>query len=179
VTITISVTESSILAALRAFLLSILPAGTEVVRGQVNRVPPPKGSNYLVMTPLMRTRLATNVHSYSDPFPDPGSSQSIQQSTQVSIQLDVHGPAAGDNAQMIMMLLRDDLACQSFTGSGFAIQPLYTSEPRQMPFVTGEDQYEDRWTLDAELQANPVITIDQQFAGTLKAEIIEIEATYG
>lgn len=179
VTIAVSITQSNITTALRSFLLSILPAGTECVLGQVNRVSSPTSPNYVAMTPLMRTRLATNVHSYTNPTLVSDGSQSITQSTQVSVQLDVHGPAASDNAQIIMTLLRDDVACQFFKSSGFDIQPLYTSEPRQMPFVTGEDQYEDRWSIDAELQANPTITINQQFADTLDVGLVNIEATYG
>jgi hypothetical protein len=63
---TLSITESQTLAALRSFLLSVLPAGIEVVRGQDNLVSQPKGPSFVVMTPLMRTRLATNVDTYDD-----------------------------------------------------------------------------------------------------------------
>lgn len=63
---TLSLTESQTLAALRSFLLSVLPAGIECVRGQDNGVPTPKGPNFVIMTPLLRTRLATNVDTYED-----------------------------------------------------------------------------------------------------------------
>lgn len=50
----------------RAFLLTILPAGTEVVVGQVNRVPQPEGENHVVIWPLLRDRLGTNLRSDGD-----------------------------------------------------------------------------------------------------------------
>ena len=51
---------------LRAFLQSILPPGIEIVVGQANRVPMPPGKDFVVMTPLHRPRLATNVDTNSD-----------------------------------------------------------------------------------------------------------------
>lgn len=63
---TLSLTEAQVLTALRSFLLSVLPSGTEVVRGQDNRVPEPGVANFVVMTPLMQPRLGTNEVSYFD-----------------------------------------------------------------------------------------------------------------
>jgi hypothetical protein len=158
--ITIDQTEPQAFTALRAFLLAILPAGTDAVRGQVNRVPEPACPNFVIMTPIHRMRLATNVDSYDDAaltgsiagttltvtavefgtiqvgapvygagvaaataITAPGTgtggvgtyvispAQSVtsqalfagiahvSQSTQITIQLDVHGPASADNAQ--------------------------------------------------------------------------------
>lgn len=177
-TVSVSITESNILTVLRAFLITILPDGTEIVKGQVNRVSPPTSPNYVVMTSLMRTRLSTNVDAYSDPFPTPGGDRTILTATRATIQLDVHGPMAGDNSQLLLARLRDDAACQAFSTSGFEMQPLYATDPRQMPFITGEGQYEDRWSLDAEIQINPVVTVTQQFAGALTAGIINVDAEY-
>lgn len=59
-------TEVQTFTALRAFLLRVLPAGTDVVRGQDNRVPEPRVSNFVVMTPLSQPRLGTNRTTYFD-----------------------------------------------------------------------------------------------------------------
>jgi len=88
----------------------------------------------------------------------------IEQYTQVTVQLDVHGPSSADNAQVITTLFRDQYASQMFYQSGFDMAPLYTSDPRQSPFMNGEQQYEDRWTIDLVLQANPVLSVPLQFA---------------
>jgi hypothetical protein len=59
-------TQSAALTALRSFLLAILPAGVEVIQAQGNRAPEPKVSDFVVMTPILRARLSTNVDTYAD-----------------------------------------------------------------------------------------------------------------
>ena len=63
---TISLTESQELTALRAFLLSVVPVGVEVIRGQVNRVAEPVGSDFVVFTPIGQPRIGTNYTTYQD-----------------------------------------------------------------------------------------------------------------
>lgn len=58
--------QSQVLQCLRSFLLSVLPPGVEVVRGQDNRVPEPAGPDLVIMTPFRQGRLAFNVDSYVD-----------------------------------------------------------------------------------------------------------------
>lgn len=164
---TISLTEADVLAVLGDFLTLVLLPTVNVVRAEINRVPEPLGSDYVVMTPILRDRFSTNADSYVDV---PGAGQRLSlQSTRTTVQLDVHGPAGADNAQILSTLLRGGFACDQFVMSGFDIVPLYTSEPRQAPFLNGEQQIEIRWTVDAVLQANIVIGVPQQFAGTLAA----------
>lgn len=90
--------------------------------------------------------------------------RSIMQPAKVGVQLDVHGPNSGDNAQAIAALFFDDYAFQSFAGSGFDVRPLYAGEPHQMPFLNGEQQIEERWVVDVWMQCNPVLSVTQQFA---------------
>ena len=52
--------------ALRSFLLSVLPAGVEVIQGQDSRVPEPSNVDFVVMTPITRERLATNYILWAD-----------------------------------------------------------------------------------------------------------------
>lgn len=59
-------TQSGIQTALRAFLLAILPSGVECIESQDNRVPEPHGTDFVVMTPIRRERLETNVDTYTD-----------------------------------------------------------------------------------------------------------------
>lgn len=63
---TLSPTESDIQVVLRAFLLNILPAGTEVFGGQWNRVPEPAAENFVVSTTIRRERIETNLDGYAD-----------------------------------------------------------------------------------------------------------------
>lgn len=100
------------------------------------------------------------------------------QRTQVNIQLDVHGPASADNAQAIATLFRSPYAADQFLASGIDMQPLYVNDPKQLPFINGEQQYEDRWILDVVLQINPVVNVQQQYAGALEASIMNTERAY-
>lgn len=59
-------TQSGILTALGDFLTAILPAGTPIIVSQVNRVPEPKSADFVLMTPLMMGRLATNIETNHD-----------------------------------------------------------------------------------------------------------------
>lgn len=236
---TLSLTESQTLAALRSFLLVILPTGTEVVKAQDNRVAMPAGPNFVAMTPSGRTRLATNVDTYQD-CAFTGSiagntltvtevslgaitvgatlfgngitagttitamgtgtggigtyivsqpqtvasetmacgSKSILQATQVTVQLDVYGPASADYAQIITTALRDSFAADQFAASGFDVSPLHADDANQMPLIDAESQYEERWVIKCFLQCNPVLTVPQQFASSLEVGFVSAQAQY-
>ena len=171
---TISITDDDIMSGLQAFLAAILPA-LEVVRGQDNRVSEPSAPDFAVMTPLLRSRIATNRLSFNDPGTPTGGTRGALQATRVTVQLDVHGPNSTDNTQVIVTLLRDDYACQTFLASTPGVQPLYADEPRQAAFVNGENQYEDRWIIDAVFQANPVVTTPQDFAQTVTVVPVSLD----
>jgi hypothetical protein len=173
VSYTNSITETQVFTALRAWLLSIIPAGTEVVRGQGNRVPLPKGP-FCVITPLFRTRLSTNIDTWRNtPMVD---TLQIETDTRYDVQLDCYGDAASENAQLVMALWRDGFAYDTLAPQGVA--PLYTSEPQQMNFTNDQDQYEDRWLVTLVMEINPIITVPQQFADTLVGGVFNVDATF-
>src|SRR5574337_691963 len=62
----LSLTQSQALTALRSVLLTALPSGIEIVQGQSNRVPEPDELDFVVITPILRNRLSTNVDLYQD-----------------------------------------------------------------------------------------------------------------
>jgi len=278
----ISPTQDDIYSVLRSFLVTILPADTDIIQGQVNRVPEPSGNDFVVMTAIRRERIETNIDGVNGlvfvasisgttmtvtqmltpssfgigigfaigvtPIGDYGPgltigypvtgtgvadgtiitalgtgtggegtytispSQTVTsetmssglgtflQPTKVTIQLDVHGPNSADNAQVISTLMRDDFAVQQFAqfsseagiAIGFAIGlsaigigsavdpivPLYADDPRQMPFINAEQQYEWRWVIEALIQANQVVTVPQPFATSAQVGIVSVDAAY-
>ena len=89
--------------------------------------------------------------------------KSILTPTKVTIQLDVHGPSSGDNAALISSLFFDTYATDQFATSGFAVYPLYASEPKQIPFDNAEQQVEQRYVVDVVLQCNPVTNVPVQY----------------
>lgn len=173
---------SETIAALRAFLLSVLPAGVEVIRAQDNRVPQPLAADFVVMTIIARGRLATNTVTYDDGWPSQAQERHALQPTQVTVQLDIHGPESSNTVQIISTLFRDGYGCDKFTASGFDVQPLFCSDPRQAPFLNESQQVESRWTIDAVMQANPVVTSPQDFAAALQMNPIgavkEVDAEF-
>lgn len=236
---TVAPTQTDILTALRAFLVSILPPGVVVQQGQANRVAEPSAPDFVLMTPMLRRRLGTNVDTYGDvAFKGsisgtvltvsamqlgeiavgntlfgagvaPGTTilafgsgtggvgtytlsqaqslasqqlaaglETITQATQVTVQLDVHGPNGADNAQTISTLFRDGFACDALATSGVDVTPLYADDPRQMPFVNGESQFEFRWTVDVTMQVNAAALVPMQFADALVATPVSVHAAY-
>ncbi len=175
--VSIDLTDEDIYTALRTLLLAILPSGIEVIEAQINRAAPPKGPDYVVMNGVNRSRLSTNVENWTVSNPNPVTN-TTQVSLEVQVQIDIHGPNGADNSTIIEALFRSGYGCDAFAASGFAIQPLYVDEAKQIPFIDGEQQYEDRWTFNAHMQANPVITRSQDFANQAIIDVINVDATY-
>lgn len=229
-----SITQDDVNTALGNFLTAILPVGVEVVVGQANRVASPEG-DYVVMWPLRRPRLATNLETPSDTSftasiaarnmtvtalltgaieenrqvfgpnvadgtivqsqtsgPTGGAgiyvvsvgqtvsaetmstgAIDIEQDTEAVMQVDVHGPGSTDNAQIVSTMMRSSYAVEQMEPTG--VVPLYADEPRQMPFMTAADQFEDRWMVDIHLQINPVVSVPQQFADAIDLTIVDVD----
>lgn len=241
----IAPSQTSPLTVLRAFLIDILPVGTGVIQGQGNRVPEPKAVDFVVMTPIRRDRIETNIDTYRDinlagaitgnvltvtsinggtltigarlsgvgmlagtritgfltgygvvgtyfvnlaqswpvssaigsfvigisaiggvaGYPISVGASDFMQPTKFTVQLDVHGPNSGDNAQIISTLFRDAYAVDFMAPS---VSPLYADDPRQAPFINDQDQYEYRWIVEAVMQIDPVVTVSGvEFADTV------------
>lgn len=232
----ISPTETQALAALRAFLSFILPNGIEIIRGQDNRVPEPVAPDFVVMTPIRRERLMTNLDIPADCSfmgsisgslltvtqnligtlqigatifgpnvlpntvimgnglapntfvinqPQNISSQKLAcgqielvQSTELVVQLDVHGPGSGDNTQTITTAFRDDYAFTWFEENYPGISPLYAENAMQAPFLNDQQQIEFRWVVEARLQYLPAVILPQTFADRLEANVQSVQAAF-
>jgi hypothetical protein len=105
--------------------------------------------------------------------------ETMEQDTEVIVQVDVHGPNAADNAQLITTTFRDDFGVQLFGGPASSIQPLYTDDPLRVPFVNAENQWETRWVIGMHMEANVQVVVPQQFASAVKVNVISVQATYG
>lgn len=168
-----SLTQGQIDAILRAFVLSILPAGVEMTTAQQNLVAEPQSDNFVLSTLLSRTRLGTNVQSWDESAGGNPATLSNSESVSISMQLDFHGADSTDNAQVFATLFRSQFAVDYMGASG--LFPDYCTDGRQMPFINGEDQYEDRWVINAVFDCNMNIETPQQFADVLKINSIVFE----
>jgi len=100
------------------------------------------------------------------------------QPTEVVMQVDVHGPNSADNVQIISTLFRDAYGVMKFNEINANITPLFTSDPRQVPFMNAEQQLETRWIIEAHLQVNQQVLVPQQFADVVEIDLINVDATY-
>ena len=169
-TAAIDTTNDAVFAALRAFLLGVLPAGVEVIQTQDNRVPLPiQGPGFVTMNNVHQRRLATNVTQYAD------KTKGISAATEYQIQLDLYGDAAGEWAQIVQTLLRDEYATEAFPPG---IQPLHADDPIQLPLINAEHQFEQRWKLQVFIQYDPIVTVASSSATMLQIGLKEIDKTF-
>jgi hypothetical protein len=169
-TYSISLSENDTMIALRAFLLAILPSGTEIIQTQSNNVPMPQNA-FVAMTHIRLNRLSTNIDIYDSD----NDAVNIIMPTQHDIQIDFYGPIAGDWANMAQALFRDSAGVSLFPSN---IVPLYADNAVQMPLITGEETYLERWKLAAALQYNPVISAPQQFFDGFAVDVISVDEKY-
>lgn len=177
----LSITQDNSIKALGDFLTEILPFGIGVYQAQVNRVPQAGEDDFVLMTPIFKERIETNITNYIDGHAtlDPEVRIDLQP-TKFTIQLDVHGTNSADNIQIITTLWRSDYSVDLFASYTFGLDvcPLYHSDPHQMPFINGEQQYENRWVVDLYMQVNATTTVTQQFADQLEVGVISVEERY-
>jgi len=186
--VSISILETQVYTAVKAFLASQLPTGTPIIKGLPNRTSaPPPAPGFVAMTLITRKRLNTNIDTYDTVSDDPTTWDS-ETHFEVEMQLDIVGDSAFDWCATIESLWRDEVACDAIETSlggtpgaaGYSptIDPLYTKDALMAPYEAGEDQYEKRWILRAVLQYNPIVTTPQQFANELGVTVINVDEAY-
>lgn len=99
---------------------------------------------------------------------------------QADVQLDFHtaDTTASDLAQSVSTTFRDEYATRFFGALPAPlnrITPFYADDPRLMPFVNDQNQYEWRWVVDARMQANQQVALPQEFADQVTVGLIEID----
>ena len=99
---------------------------------------------------------------------------------QITCQVDIHGPDSFGNAQLVSGMWRSDWATEIVTiTKGLQVYPLYCSEPRQMAFRNGEQQIEERWSIDLTMQVNNEIVIPQDyFSDADEVGLIPVDVFY-
>lgn len=178
-TATLDISLDDLYTAIGNFVQLVLGTDIPVEVGQTNRVaspqvatdggPPPAG--FVQMQGFIDKRTTTN----QDAFDPINQLLAAQSNTQVRVQLDFYGPLSMNWAKMVSTLLRDDYGCANLAPT---CQPLWADEAIQSALVDGEMQYEERWTLQAYVQYNPVTTVGQQSATALAVTVINVDERY-
>jgi hypothetical protein len=152
---TSSITVDQVIDALATFLAPFVPGG-QIVRAQVNRVALPSNP-CVVLTEMLQTDLSVPATLYQ---PDDDTA-TVYGPSRIDVQIDFYGAQAGEFCKTVKTAFRSHWGFEHFPAG---IKPLYTSDGIQSPLLTGEQQYESRWTLTAYMQYNPTVTLPQQFA---------------
>lgn len=185
-----TLTEDDLLGDLVQFVQGVVyvaePADVPVVRGLVNRTAMPLPTpGFVAVSPGRMRRLSTNTRAYGADLPGgvfefseqgglpfgngtfyyPGrlGTEVLTQSVEYEAALDCYGPSSGDWAVALTTLLRSGYGVAHMTVG----TPLHADDPQQMPLVSGEEQYEERWRLRVLLQYKPASIIPAQFATTI------------
>lgn len=165
-----SITIDNVIAALADFLEPLMPAGVQIVRAQSNRVPMPPPP-CIVLTEMGQYDLATTRNTY-----DINAGADFQRSTRIDVQVDFYDGQAGEMCNVAKTLLRSSYGPDNFPDN---IKPLYCSDGIQSPLITGEEQYEARWTMTTSMQYNPVINVNaEQFDTVGETSVIAADAFY-
>lgn len=160
-----SIIIDTVISKLGEFLQPFVGSST-IIRGQVNRVSMPVGA-FVQLMEILTVPLGT-----PETCNDLENSQvKVSTSLQIDVQVDFYGPSSGDQCNSVVTIYRSEYAPAQFPSN---IQPLYCSNGHQAPLVTGEEQYESKWTLTVTLEYNPVIRLPLQSANTLKMNIVEV-----
>lgn len=164
---TITPTESDIFTSIGDWLKTVLPAGTYILQGQQNQTPQPIGLN-CTMLMITRRRLATNDWSYDRT----AQTRTISEPTELAVQANIFGTGSGDAVHRVHSLWRDMYTTEYMANVGDYLAPLYATDPRQLGFVTAENQYSDGWSVDLHMQVNFLVTTPQQFASTVTVPVV-------
>jgi hypothetical protein len=158
-----SILIDSIFDALGAFIQPFVGT-TQIVRAQVNRVAMPSGS-FVELTEIASNDLEVPRQYYDEV----NFQNDIIGPKRLIIQADFYGESAGDWCAAVKTVWRTAYAVAQFPAG---IAPLYCDDGREIPLVTGEEQYERRWALTMNLQYNPIVIVPQQSANELKVGTI-------
>ena len=159
-----SIAIDSVFDALGAFIQPFV-GSAQVIRAQVNRVAMPVGS-FVELTEIASSDLEVPRSTY-----DGVNFQSdIIGPKRLMIQADFYGASAGDWCAAVKTVWRTPYAVAQFP---LGIAPLYCDDGNEAPLITGEEQYERRWTLSMNLQYNPQIVVPLQAANKLSMNILD------
>lgn len=151
-----SITVDDVIDALADYLAPYV-SGAEIVRAQVNRVPLPAGP-CVVLRELLTVPLRMSAMTQR------GEEADILSARRMDVQVDFYGDAAGEQCASVAATFATLAGSDTFPAS---VRPLYTSDPMQMPTVSGEQQYLSRWMLTASLQYNPVVSVPRTSAANV------------
>lgn len=144
-----------------ASALESVNSGVEIIRGNQNRVPLPKG-DFLLLTELSSEPVETPHYAWK--YPE--DLMDITQPYRVAVQCDVYGHNSLDRASVLVAVLTSVVGSYLFPQN---IQLLHTEDLRQATFVDEADQFLERWIFTVYMQYNPSVEFGMEYAKALSA----------
>ena len=164
----------SVYTALVPFVMGVTGLTADsVVQGLPNRASMPE-PGFVTIQGITRKRLSTTLQIWNETDSLPSTIQ-FEQDVELGIQIDCYGPSSGDWADTLTTLLRSEYGVNALAPN---VAPLYADDARLIPLVDGEEQWEERWSIDARFQYNPVTTVPQQYANVVDLTIINVQEAY-
>lgn len=140
--------------AVADFLQPLMPVGTQIVRGQVNDVPAPLPPS-IVITEIGQPQYTT---TRKQPI-TVGGTQTYVMPVQLRFQLDFYGWSGGEMSNITTTMIRSLYPEGKFPEG---VKLLYCTDAFQSPLMTGEKQFEARWTQELYVQYNAPVTVSQE-----------------
>ena len=172
----VSISLQQLYDLMQAFLVNVTGLDSSlIIQGLPNREAMPEASpGFVTMQVTGTKRLRTNVDTWDSTTQDP-TTMSLEQGTEVRMQLDFYGATAEDWAVMASTVLRDSVGVEQFVPT---CVPLYVDDTTLAELDDSEQQYESRWIVAAILQYNPITTAPQQFMDAVAVELINVDEAY-
>lgn len=164
--------ENDVYEILKLWLNKIFTKNLPVFQGQINRVStvsPP----YIVIQTITNELLSLNHDRYTD------TTKIIGNHNKLRIQFDFYGDKlnrAFNLAQKFKAFFMDGETFNFFAKKEFPIRPLYTIDNNLRPFVNAEDQWSDRFSIDAFFDYFPEFEMCQESAKELCISVIAADA---
>lgn len=165
---TLNWSADQLFAVLKPYFSALL--SVPVVRGQGNRVPIPAdlGADCVVITPVLQSMMAQPVSKQSD------LSVIVSVGMQWNLQFDFIGPNSQALSAIAMIPWRTPWGCDQIIG----ISPLYAGDAVQSPLIGAEEQYEEKWRVEAAIEYVAIMTLAQQSAIALEIGLVSVDAFY-
>jgi hypothetical protein len=160
----LDITDNDIYNALCAFIILCVPEGTPIQRGQLNQVPEPNVDCVILTTIGAPRRIGTNLDTTEAVIVDgvlQGFTAAVEADFEYEVQADFYSENAESWSMAAELLWRDKIGYNQMPDG---MKPLYSEGRRQLPFVSAEKQWVQRWMLSLFLDYQPIWTQPTQAA---------------
>lgn len=142
-------------------------------QAQANRVPSYTGQ-FCILTPINVTRIGTTKEENADTGDNTTATMGFSEVRQADIQVDIYGDSAGDRAVALETVFRSSYATDRLQSINDKVIPLYSTQALQSPFISAEEQWENRYTITLTIQMQVTISLQQDYFDAVDLSIEKV-----